>query len=310
MEEAIVVEELRKTYRKVRRKFLLFPGEEEVVEALKGITFTVEKGEVVGYLGPNGSGKSTTLKILSGVLHPDEGRVSVLGFTPWERRREFLERIGVMFGHRTFLFWEIPVIDTFLFYREAYGIDKETFEDRLGQLSEILDIGEYLEKPARELSLGERIRCELALTLLHDPDIVLLDEPFLGMDVWTREKIRLFLREIGREGKTILLSSHQLEDVEEIVERVILLDRGRIVFDGEIEDLKGMVGWKRVVVTFSRRPRGLPYVVRSTGNTLELRVPREDVKSVVKELLEEDVVDLTVEEPDLEEVLKYAIRSA
>ena len=310
MEEAIVVEELRKTYRKVRRKFLLFPGEEEVVEALKGITFTVEKGEVVGYLGPNGSGKSTTLKILSGVLHPDEGRVSVLGFTPWERRREFLERIGVMFGHRTFLFWEIPVIDTFLFYKEAYGIDKETFEDRLGQLSEILDIGEYLEKPARELSLGERIRCELALTLLHDPDIVLLDEPFLGMDVWTREKIRLFLREIGREGKTILLSSHQLEDVEEIVERVILLDRGRIVFDGEIEDLKGMVGWKRVVVTFSRRPRGLPYVVRSTGNTLELRVPREDVKSVVKELLEEDVVDLTVEEPDLEEVLKYAIRSA
>ncbi len=310
MEEVIVVENLKKVYRKTKRTFLIFPGETEVLEALKGVSFTVKRGEVVGYLGPNGSGKSTTIKILSGVLHPDEGEVSVLGFTPWERRREFLESIGVMFGHRTFLFWEIPVIDTFLFYKEAYGMDKETFWERVGRLSEILSIEEYLEKPARELSLGERIRCELALTLLHDPDVVLLDEPFLGMDVWTREKIRAFLKEVGREGKTVLLSSHQLEDVEEIVERVVLLDRGKIVFDGGLDDLKQVVGWKRVLVTFSSPPGPLPYVVRSVGSTAELRVPREEVSSVVRELLEKDVVDLTVEEPDLEEVLKHVVPGA
>ena len=309
MEEAIRVEDLVKRYRKVKRRLLLIPKEVRVIEALKGISFSVKRGEVVGYLGPNGSGKSTTIKILAGVLHSDGGRVEVLGFTPWERKREFLERIGVMFGHRTFLFWEIPVIDTFLFYKEAYGIDKETFEERVSKLAELLDIGEFLEKPARELSLGERVRCELALTLLHDPEVILLDEPFLGMDVWTREKIRIFLKELGKEGKTVILSSHQLEDVEEIVERVILLHKGEIVFDGRLEDLKKKVGWKRVLVTFKRGGWKGDYVVKSVGNTLELKVPREEVNSVVRELLEGEIVDLTVEEPDLEEVLTHVVEA-
>ncbi len=227
MEEVIRVEGLRKQYKKVKRRLLILPKEVKVVEALKGVSFSVRRGEVVGYLGPNGSGKSTTIKILAGVLYPDEGNVEVLGFEPWKRKKEFLQRIGVMFGHRTFLFWEIPIIDTFLFYKEAYGIEKEVFEERVEKLAELLGIEELLDKPARELSLGERVRCELALTLLHDPELVLLDESFLGMDIWTREKIRGFLKELGKEGKTILLSSHQLEDVEEIVERVILLHKGR-----------------------------------------------------------------------------------
>ncbi len=306
--EAIHVEGLRKSYKRVEERFFLLPRKVRRIEALKSISFSVKRGEVVGYLGPNGSGKSTTIKILSGVLYPDDGRVSVLGYTPWERKEEFLKSIGVMFGHRSFLFWEIPVIDTFLFYKEAYKIDKDIFEDRVEYLSELLDIGEYLETPARELSLGERIRCEMALTLLHDPDVVLLDEPFLGIDVWTREKIREFLKRLGKEGKTILLSSHQLEDVEEIVERVILLNKGEIVFDGKLSDLKRLINWKRVIVTFYKPPRKLEYMKRTVGNIVELKVPRKEVKRIVQELLEEEVMDLTVEEPKLEEVLKHVVR--
>ena len=305
--DVILVENLRKTYRKIRERFLLFPRRIEQIVALKDISFRIKKGEVVGYLGPNGSGKSTTIKILAGVLQPDGGEVSVLGFTPWERKREFLERIGVMFGHRTFLFWEIPVMDTYLFYREAYGLDRETFDERVSRLAELLDIEEYLEKPARELSLGERIRCELALTLLHDPEVILLDEPFLGIDVWTRERIRIFLRKIGREGKTLLLSSHQLEDVEEIVDRIILLYKGEIVFDGRLRELKERIGWKRITATFPKQPRKLPYTVRVVGNALEMRVPRGEVKRVIEELLEEGAIDLLVEEPNLEEVLKHVV---
>jgi len=307
----IEVEDLWKSYRRVKERFLgIFPRRVERVEALKGISFRVEKGELLGYLGPNGSGKSTTIKILTGVLHPDRGKVEVAGFIPWERRREFLEAISVMFGHRGFLFWEIPVIDTFLFYKEVYGIDDETFDDRLGWLSNVLEIEEYLERPARELSLGERIRCELALALLHDPEIIFLDEPFLGIDVWSREKIRSFMKELGKMGKTVFLSSHQLEDVEEIVERVILLSKGEIVFDGSLRELKEYIPWKRVVVLLPEGVEPRNYVVKREGRSYELKVPKEVVKEVVEELLAMGALDIVVEEPDLEEVVKHVISAA
>ncbi len=306
---AIEVIDLRKKYRHVSRRFLFIPLEYSEYEALKGISFSVEGGEIVGYLGPNGSGKSTTIKILSGILWPDGGKVRVAGYIPWERKEEFLKRIGVIFGQRTSLLWEVPVIDSLEIFREMYGVERKDFEERLEEVNKYLKIEDYLEKPAMELSLGERIRCEMASILLHDPDVLFLDEPTIGVDIWTRQKIRRLLKKLKGEGKAILLTSHQLDEVEAVADRVILLQRGKIIYDGDIEGLRALLPYKRITVVFSEEREEIDEgVEQREGNVIVLRVERERTAEVVKKIFEAyDVLDLKVEEPDLEEVLTYTL---
>ena len=309
-DDVIVVRDLRKTYVRTRRKYLFIKTGEERIEALRGISFTIGAGEIVALLGPNGSGKSTTTKILTGILHPDGGDAKVLGFIPWERKREYLKQIGVIFGQRSVLLWDIPVEDTFLLYKDMYGVGDEDYEDTLDFLDRHLGIKDLLQVQARKLSLGQRMRCELGLILLHRPRIVFLDEPTIGIDVWTREKIKEMLRKVREEwGTTIVYTTHQMSDIEGLVDRVILLTEGKIRYDGPIRELMRSVPYKFLSVEFTGDVPDLGYeVIERAGKYVKYRVPRKDAKKAVEEVLKHEIVDLSLEEPDLEAVLREIVK--
>ncbi len=309
-DDVIVVEGLRKTYVRTKREWLLFKVGEERIEALKGISFTVSAGEIVALLGPNGSGKSTTTKILTGILHPDGGDAKVLGYTPWERKKEYLKQIGVIFGQRSALIWDVPVEDTFLLYKDMYGVEDKEYEETLEFLDRHLKIKELLPVQARKLSLGQRMRCELGLILLHRPKVVFLDEPTIGIDVWTREKIKEMLRKVREEWETtIVYTTHQMSDIEGLVDRVILLTEGTIRYDGPIRELMRSVPYKYLSVEFAEDVPDVGYeVIERAGKYVKYRVPRKEAKRAVETILKYDVVDLSLEEPDLEAVLREIVK--
>jgi ABC-2 type transport system ATP-binding protein len=309
-DDVIAVEGLRKTYKRAKRKWLFFKEKEERIEALKGISFRVKEGEIVALLGPNGSGKSTTTKILTGVLHPDGGKAEVLGHTPWKREREYLKQIGVIFGQRSALIWDVPVEDTFLLYKDMYNVRDDNYQETLEFLDKHLKIKELLPVQARKLSLGQRMRCELGLILLHRPRVIFLDEPTIGIDVWTREKIKEMLKKVREEwGSTIVYTTHQMSDIEGLVERVILLDNGKIVFDGSVRELRRTVPYKFLSVEFAGDVPELPHeVMERAGNYIKYRVPRSKAKDAVEQVLKHEITDLSLEEPDLEAVLKEVLK--
>ncbi|MBB5780196.1 ABC transporter ATP-binding protein [Nonomuraea jabiensis] len=209
-----------------------------VVHAVSDLSFTVSAGEFVGYLGPNGAGKSTTIKMLCGILTPTSGRVRVAGLDPSRRRTSLARRIGVVFGQRTTLWWDLPLADSFELIRHLYRVDRVTFRSRLGELTETLDLGEFLRTPVRQLSLGQRMRGDLAAALLHAPDVLVLDEPTIGLDVVSKAGIREFLQRVNAErGTTVLLTTHDLGDIERLCRRVMVIDHGRLAFDGTLDDL-------------------------------------------------------------------------
>ena len=235
----IDVRELRKTFtvRKKREKGKLL-REKDTVEALKGVSFTVEKGELVGYIGPNGAGKSTTVKILSGILTPDGGEASVGGQVPWLERKEYVRRIGVVFGQRTQLWWDVPIADSFSLLKDIYRIPEENYQKRLKELTEALQLGELLRTPLRLLSLGQRMRAELCGSLLHRPELLFLDEPTIGLDAVSKLALRDFLQWENREnGTTILLTTHDMEDIAALCSRVMVLGHGQKLFDGRLPEL-------------------------------------------------------------------------
>lgn len=206
-------------------------------KAVDGISFSIEKGEMVGYIGPNGAGKSTTIKMLCGILVQDNGRLDCGGRIPWKNRKENAWHMGVVFGQRSQLNWELPMEDTFELYRKMYRIPDNVFKRNVKCFTEILGMGEFLRKPVRSLSLGQKMRAELAASLLHDPEVLFLDEPTVGLDVVAKDRIRKFLRELNREKQTtILLTSHDMTDIDEICSRVILIDRGKKMLDESLED--------------------------------------------------------------------------
>ena len=236
----ITVEHLRKTFtvRKKRPGSLL--RDRETVEALRDLSFSVEKGELVGYIGPNGAGKSTTVKILSGILTPDSGSVSVGGRTPWLERREHVSRIGVVFGQRTQLWWDVPLTDSYSLLRDIYRVPDAAFSARLTELTEALDLGNLLRTPLRLLSLGQRMRAELCGSLLHCPELLFLDEPTIGLDAVSKLALRDFLHWENREkGTTILLTTYDMEDISALCPRVMVLGRGAKLFDGTLQELYG-----------------------------------------------------------------------
>ena len=215
-----------------------FKVKRRVVHAVRDLSFRVEPGEFVGYLGPNGAGKSTTIKMLCGILTPTSGTVRVAGLDPSRRRTTLARRIGVVFGQRTTLWWDLPLGDSFELIRLLYKVDRKLFADRLDELTETLDLGAFVRTPVRQLSLGQRMRGDLAAALLHAPDVLVLDEPTIGLDVVSKAGIRAFLQRLNTErGTTVLLTTHDLGDIERLCRRVMLIDHGRLAFDGTLDDL-------------------------------------------------------------------------
>ncbi|MBI4976047.1 MAG: ATP-binding cassette domain-containing protein [Spirochaetes bacterium] len=219
------------------------------VEALRGLSFTVENGELLGYIGPNGAGKSTTVKVLSGILVPDSGICTVNGMTPWKHRTEYVRSIGAVFGQRTQLWWDLPVADSFDLLRDIYSIDTKRYRHSRDELISTLDLAPFLDVPTRQLSLGQRMRCDLAASLLHEPKVLFLDEPTIGLDAVSKLAVRDFIRRINAERSvTVMLTTHDMDDIEALCSRVVLIDSGVISFDGTVRELRDAVPHERSIV--------------------------------------------------------------
>lgn len=235
-----------KTYRVAKRQSgfknavkSLFSREYETIRALDNVSFRIADGDIIGYIGPNGAGKSTTVKIMCGILTPDSGTCLVNGKIPWKERASHVRNIGVVFGQRSQLWWDVPVIDSFELLRDMYRIDDKLYRKNLDELTQLLDLSELLKTPARNLSLGQRMRCEIAAPLLHDPKVLFLDEPTIGLDAVSKIAVRQFIKKINAEkGTTVVLTTHDMMDIEALTERVLLIGHGKILLDGNLEELK------------------------------------------------------------------------
>lgn len=242
----ITMEHVHKSYRIAKRNAgfgeawkSFFHRKYETIHALNDVSFTIRDGEMVGYIGPNGAGKSSTIKILSGILTPDDGTVLVDGRVPYKNRIEHVSRIGVVFGQRSQLWWDVPVIDSFELLKDIYRIPDLQYKENLEELAELLSLGELVRSPARQLSLGQRMRCEIAASLLHQPRILFLDEPTIGLDAVSKLAVRDFILKQNRiHGTTVLLTTHDMQDIEALASRIILIGKGRILMDGSLEDIK------------------------------------------------------------------------
>lgn len=242
----ITMEHVCKSYKVAKRNAgfgeackALFRREHEVIHALSDVSFTIRDGEMVGYIGPNGAGKSSTLKILSGILTPDSGTVMVDGRVPYKNRIEHAREIGVVFGQRSQLWWDVPVIDSFELLKDIYSIPKEKYKNNMEELCELLDLKELLRSPTRQLSLGQRMRCEIAASLLHSPKILFLDEPTIGLDAVSKIAVREFIKKQNKIHKTtVILTTHDMQDIEALSERIIMIAKGSILLDGTLDDIK------------------------------------------------------------------------
>jgi ABC-2 type transport system ATP-binding protein len=286
--------------------------------ALDDITLTVEPGESVAYLGPNGAGKSTTIKILTGILVPTSGTVRVLGNEPHRHRQENARRIGVVFGQRSQLWWDLPLMDSFELHQRIYKIDPERFRKNLAFCEEVLRMEAFLQTPVRQLSLGQRMRGELAMALLHEPEVLFLDEPTIGLDVLAKDRIREFLKLVNRErGTTIILTTHDLKDIEELCERILVVNLGRLVYDGSVNTLRSRLGSQRtIMIEFSDDPGPveIPHAtlvedrgIRKTYAFDRSEMPALDLVSMLPRSL--PIADISFEEPDIEDIIRRLYRS-
>jgi ABC-2 type transport system ATP-binding protein len=313
----IHVRDLRKTYVVSERetgaraafKSLVHRRKQEV-PAVAGISFDIAPGEIVGFLGPNGAGKTTTLKILSGLLHPSGGEVAVLGHIPWKREKAFLRIITLVMGQRNQLVWDIPAADSFELNRAIYRIPSDVYRKSLDDLTGLLDLEHLLRKPVRNLSLGERMKCEIAAALLHRPQVVFLDEPTIGLDVSMQRRIRSFIADYNRRyGATVLLTSHYMADVEALCRRVIVIHHGRLLFDGELSGLvQRFTRHKTIVIQLqdcSVDLHAYGEVIECVDGRATLRVPKAETARVTERLLADlPLIDLTVEDPPIEEIIE------
>jgi viologen exporter family transport system ATP-binding protein len=288
-----------------------------VVQACEDITFTVRPGEFVGYLGPNGAGKSTTIKLLTGILTPSSGSVRVSGLDPSRQRTTLARRIGVVFGQRTTLWWDLPLRDSLTLIRHLYRVDAREHRARLAELTELLDLGPFLDTPVRQLSLGQRMRGDLTAALLHDPRLLVLDEPTIGLDVVSKATVRDFLERLNTErGTTVLLTTHDLGDIERLCRRVVIIDHGRLAYDGPLDRLRATVDADRLLIVDLARPGpdiDLPgiRVVRRDGPRQWLAIPPDrNAAAVVAALTgRHEIVDIALREPDIEDVVTRLYRS-
>ncbi|MEU3185873.1 ATP-binding cassette domain-containing protein [Streptomyces sp. NPDC006923] len=304
----------------VRRRAGLLRREKHQVRAVDGMSFRVARGEMVGYIGPNGAGKSTTIKMLTGILTPSGGRLRVAGIDPSRERTRLAQRIGVVFGQRTTLWWDLPLIDSYRLTHRMYRIPDARFRVNLERCVELLDLGELLDVPVRQLSLGQRMRGDIAAALLHDPEVLYLDEPTIGLDVVSKGKVREFLRDLNAErGTTVLLTTHDLTDIEQLCKRVMVIDHGRLLYDGALAGLHEVGESERTLIVDLERelpPIELPGArsVKVEGPRQWLAFPAADSAAplVARIAAGYPLVDLSVREPDIEAVIAkmYADRSA
>ncbi len=288
----------------------LVAREHREVHAVRGVSFTIAPGEVVGFLGPNGAGKTTTLKMLSGLLHPSSGHARVLGHEPAKRERAYLGRITLVMGNRNQLQWDLPVVDSFEMNRAIFAIPRPDFERSRDELVELLEIGDLVTKPVRNLSLGERMKAEIAGAMLHRPQVLFLDEPTIGLDVTMQKRIRTFLAEYNRRhGATVMLTSHYMADVQALCERVIVIDHGRVLFDGPLAALSARFAATKTITVTLPDPTvdlgGYGEVVARHAGKVTVRVPRGTASTVAARLLaDHTVTDLTIEDPPIEDVIE------
>jgi ABC-2 type transport system ATP-binding protein len=322
MMETISVEQLSKTYQVPEREEGMkaairgfFNRKYKDVHAVEQVSFHIQQGEVVGFLGPNGAGKTTTLKMLSGLLHPTGGKVNVLGFTPWERKPEFLKQMTLVMGQRSRLSWDIPAADSFLLNQAIYRLTESDYRSTLKELDDLLELAPILKKPVRNLSLGERMKVELAAGLLHRPQILYLDEPTIGLDITAQGRIRTFLQEYNRRtGATILLTSHYMADVTALCERIIIIHHGRLKYDGAIADLTRRIAPFKLVGVALGEPcpcdlsqYGTPVVGNSDDGKQFVQVKANEVAAITSRMLSDlPIHDLTIEDPPIEDVIERA----
>ncbi len=315
----ILVSELKKYYQVHQKQpgllgslKSLVKREYETVKAVDNISFEIEQGELVGFIGPNGAGKTTTLKCLSGLLYPDDGQVSVLDYNPWDRKSEFLKQISFVMGQKNQLWWDLPPIETFVLNKEIYEIEDNIFDENLDELVELLEVEEIINTQTRKLSLGQRMKCELIASLIHQPKILFLDEPTIGLDVVMQKKIREFVKIYNkRHQATIILTSHYMGDVQELADRVIIIDKGKIVFDGKLEEItRKHTDHKIISVTFSRNvtEKGLQEIGEIKEFNFpkaQIKVKREVASLAASELLKKfPVADLNIEQPPIEDIIR------
>ncbi len=291
----------------------LFKREMKIKKAVRNVSFEIAEGEFVGFIGPNGAGKTTTIKMLSGILEPTSGTARVLGFVPVERKPEYLKQIGVVLGQKNQIDLDLPPAETFRLMKEIYGISDDDYNKKLKELVLLLDIKDIVNVQARRLSLGQRMKCELVVALLHSPKVLFLDEPTIGLDVTSQHNIREFLATYNRLHKTtIILTSHYMQDIERLCERIIIIDLGKVVFDGPLTKLtRSYVRNKKIMVTMENKKEadcGLAsefgHVLECTDGKITLEVPRKEVPRVTAELIKKlPVADLTISEVDIEEII-------
>ena len=306
----------------VRKDFVVRRGllgrERRVVHAVDGISASVESGAIVGYIGPNGAGKSTTIKMLTGILVPSAGRIRVAGFEPTRQRIALARRIGVMFGQRITLWFDLPLIDSFELLRHIYRIPAERYERNLRTFRELLELDPFLRTPVRQLSLGQRVRGEVAAALLHDPEILFLDEPTIGLDVVAKQRVREFLVAANRErGLTVMLTTHDLADIERLSSRILIIDHGRLIYDGDIEALKERYGRERILIVDLVEPA--PALEVEGGRVTRVEGPRQWIAFergtsaaalTAAVAAQAPLKDLTIEEPDIEDVVRRIYATA
>ncbi|MDF2958513.1 MAG: transporter related protein [Paenibacillus sp.] len=290
----------------------LFIREHTIVEALQDISFSIREGEIVGYIGPNGAGKSTTIKIMSGILVPDAGSCSIMGYTPWKERVGYVHNIGVVFGQRSQLWWDVPVIDSYELLRDIYKIPAEAYKANLDMLTDTLGLYNLLQTPVRQLSLGQRMRCEIAASLLHSPKILFLDEPTIGLDAVSKIAVRQFIKTINKErGVTVILTTHDMSDIEALADRILMIGKGTLLYDGTLSELRSRFGTHRTITVDYRehlQPVDIPGAERISWSPERavFSINTEDVliANVISRLSEQiELIDVTVETKPVDELI-------
>ncbi len=291
----------------------LFKREQQLVKAVDDITFSIDRGELVGYLGPNGAGKSTTIKMLTGLLVPTDGGLVVNGRIPWQERRDHVNRIGAVFGQRTTLWWDLPVIESLELLQHIYKVPEARFRQNLAEFTEMLDLAPFLNSPVRSLSLGQRMRADISAALLHDPDLLFLDEPTIGLDVVAKERIRQFILHINQErGTTVLLTTHDLSDVEKLCQRVMIIDHGKLLYNGRLDQLQQRFGGKRELIVdlaeiYENVSVPLATIAAQDGLRVTYQFDRQQISasSLIGQLSSQfRIHDLAVREPDIEATIR------
>lgn len=318
MEPIIQVHNLKRHFQQYKKEpgfagtiKALYKRDYRTIKAVDDISFNINKGEIIGFIGPNGAGKTTTLKMLSGLIHPSEGKVDVLGFTPYERKHEFLRKIALVMGQKAQLWWELPAMESFLLNKVIYDIPDEVFKSRIDEISEMLEVKDILDIQVRKLSLGQRMKCELMASLLHNPEILFLDEPTIGLDIVIQKKIRAFLKELNRKYQTtILLTSHYMGDVKEMSDRLIIIDKGKLLFDDKLTLLtKKFAGNKYLKIDFEKniaRENLEKYgeIIEYNDLSCTLSVPAATHTKIAADVLSKYEIDnLDIQEVSLDEII-------